>query len=132
MLFDLSIFMPQHWLLLLAAFVIAFVAIYLQVTSAKGKVARVGLSLATIITALTIFYLPSNQLSLGLFIATILILIIGTTDEHTSIPAPIQFLCQIIIASILIYFGWHIGFISNPFGQGILYLTPYIIPAATL
>ncbi|PJA00433.1 MAG: hypothetical protein COX78_00500 [Candidatus Levybacteria bacterium CG_4_10_14_0_2_um_filter_35_8] len=68
-----------------------------------------------------IIFLPVEKITVALFIAGLISLTIGVLDDKYDISPYFRFLINIISASIVVYAGANIPFITNPFG-GILYL----------
>jgi len=62
----------------------------------------------------------------GLFICLTLMMLLGVHDDIRGVSARFKFLCQIIISFLLIYFGFSIDFINNPF-NGIIFLPKWLV-----
>lgn len=74
-----------------------------------------------------IFFLPVNSLTVALFVASLLALLVGVFDDKYDISPYIRFGFNIICALIVVYSGISISFITNPFG-GILHLDTISLP----
>jgi len=68
-----------------------------------------------------IIFLPVEKITIALFIGGLISLIIGVLDDKYDISPYFRFLINVVSASIVVYAGANIPFITNPFG-GILYL----------
>lgn len=86
----------------------------------KGIVPRAGgvpIFLAIMLTAL--IFLPINKIMLGILLASALLVIVGTIDDHNDISPYIRFGLNLAISAIVIGFGLGIPYLSNPFGEAI-------------
>lgn len=54
---------------------------------------------------------------IGILIAGILILIFGLLDDYFNFFAWPQFIFQTLVAVLVLFFGFHLDFLTNPFGQ---------------
>ncbi len=79
----------------------------------------IPLFIGTIVTGL--FFLPITKVTIGIFIASFLSLVIGILDDKYDISPYLRFIVNIISAMIVVFTGANILFITNPFG-GILNL----------
>lgn len=78
-----------------------------------------------------IIFLPYTPVTVSLFIASLISLIVGILDDKFDVSPYIRFLMNIISALIVVSAGITVTFITNPFG-GILFLDqipylPYLI-----
>ncbi len=80
-----------------------------------------GIPLFLGVLAASILFLPLTKLTITLFIASLLTLIIGTLDDKYDISPYVRFSINIICGLVVIFGGVGIPFITNPFG-GILHL----------
>lgn len=111
-------------------FLISFIAVFAIASNWNLKGFRVpkkniyfaGLMPAVVIAVLTLLILKNLALGLGLIIATLLIIFIGRIDEKNRLTASAQLFWQIVVALVLVMFGWVIPHVSNPIGEGVLYL----------
>lgn len=74
-----------------------------------------------------LLFLPIEKITIALFLAGLICLLIGVLDDKYDISPYFRFLINIISAAIVVYAGANIAFITNPFG-GILYLNSVQIP----
>jgi len=74
-----------------------------------------------------LIFMPLNRTVEGIIIGGTLMLILGLIDDKFELSAPVKFLGQIAAASILIFYGMEIEFITNPFG-GLFFLGIYSAP----
>lgn len=72
-----------------------------------------------------LLFLPQTRVTVGLFLAASISLIVGILDDKFDVSPYIRFLTNILSALIVIYSGVSIAFITNPLG-GILNLSPLI------
>jgi UDP-GlcNAc:undecaprenyl-phosphate GlcNAc-1-phosphate transferase len=72
-------------------------------------------------------FLPKTQITIAIFIASFLSLIIGVLDDKFDLSPYLRFLVNIVSAAIVIFAGVNIAFITNPFG-GILHLNKITVP----
>lgn len=75
--------------------------------------------------------LPHNKITIALFSASLISLIVGVIDDKYDISPYVRFLFNIVAAIIVVRSGLDIPFITNPFG-GILYLTNFNFPIPLL
>ena len=86
-----------------------------------------GISLFIGIAITGLLFLPIEKITIALFLAGFICLIIGVLDDKYDISPYFRFLINIVSATIVVYAGANISFITNPFG-GILYLSSVQIP----
>jgi UDP-GlcNAc:undecaprenyl-phosphate GlcNAc-1-phosphate transferase len=72
-------------------------------------------------------FLPIEKITIALFLAGFICLLVGILDDKYDISPYFRFLINIVSAAIVVYAGANIAFITNPFG-GILYLNSVQIP----
>lgn len=75
----------------------------------------------------SLIFLPIEKITIALFFAGLLSLIIGVLDDKYDISPYFRFLVNVISAVIVVYAGANISFITNPFG-GILSLNALQLP----
>jgi UDP-GlcNAc:undecaprenyl-phosphate GlcNAc-1-phosphate transferase len=68
---------------------------------------------------------------LGVMLSSTLILLIGFIDDLMGLSAGVKFFFQLAVAFMVIYFGVHITFLSNPF-NGLILLGSASIPLTAL
>ncbi|MFW6034639.1 MAG: glycosyltransferase family 4 protein [Halothermotrichaceae bacterium] len=78
-----------------------------------------------------IFLVPLNNILTGIILGGTVILFVGIIDDLYELSPPIKLAGQIGAASILLYYGISIEFITNPFG-GMIYLGYWGIPLTLL
>jgi len=91
-----------------------------------------GIAIFLGVLVAAIIFLPINQLTIAVFIAALLALIIGVIDDKFNAQAKdvspyLRFLVNILCAVIIVGSGITIPFITNPFG-GILQLDTISLP----
>lgn len=94
----------------------------------KKKIYFAGLIPLGVITVVSLAVLPSLALKLGLAVTAGMIAIIGRADERKPLTAPAQLFWHIVIALMLVMFGWGIPYVSNPVGEGVLYVGVLSLP----
>lgn len=80
-----------------------------------------------------LFFLPVNQLTISIYFASFLALVVGVIDDKLNarskdVSPYLRFLINILCAIIVVGSGVTIPFITNPFGGGILHLSAMKIP----
>ena len=118
---DASIVKPIHLYILLGGFIASFALIGLQIRIAKKTPIYAGAIIAILTAIITMLILP-DKLGLGIALAILLAVIVGGSDEITPMSAMRQLAWQIIIASMLVWFGWQIPYITNVFHEGVMSL----------
>lgn len=63
-----------------------------------------------------LLFLPITKATIGIFVASFLSLIIGVLDDKYDISPYLRFIVNIISATIVVFAGANILFITNPFG----------------
>lgn len=79
----------------------------------------IPLFLGVLISAL--IFLPINKITVAIFIASLISLIVGVLDDKLDISPYIRFTLNIVCAVIVVAAGVSVSYITNPLG-GILYL----------
>ncbi len=69
-----------------------------------------------------IFFLPIGKITIALFVAALLSVVVGTLDDKYDISRYIRFCINILCALIVVSSGIGIPFINNPFGSGVIHL----------
>lgn len=79
------------------------------------------------------FYVDTRAMEnlTGILIAGVMMLILGMVDDKISIPAKVKFLCQILIAIVLIKFKVAITFLNIP-GMGMVFLPLWLTWTLTI
>ncbi|MGH7245576.1 MAG: glycosyltransferase family 4 protein [Candidatus Levyibacteriota bacterium] len=80
-----------------------------------------GIPLFVGITLTALFFVPINPITIALFIASLIAVIVGTLDDKKDISPYVRFGVNILCALIVIAAGVNKPFITNPLG-GILHL----------
>lgn len=138
---DTSLLSAQYGLLLMIGFVVTYgvlLLLYVVHTRVLGKRNIIYVTGSVVITSCSIssFYiLGLSALWLGVALAGLLALLSGTLDERKRLSVAAQLIAQISIAAIVVTGGWIIRYVSNPSGQGVLYLDwftigPWMIPGS--
>ncbi len=82
-------------------------------------------------------FLPKNNFTIAIFIASLIMLIVGIADDKQNsrsrdISPYVRFLINILTAVIVVGSGISIHFITNPFGGGLIYLDSMKLPIFNL
>ncbi len=85
-----------------------------------------GLALILVFVLATLIFVPVGEEFLGIFLALLLILVVGVWDDYKKLSPLFQFFWQLVVAFVAILSGISINFIANPFG-GLIYLNQSII-----
>jgi len=99
----------------------------------KNPVPRMGglaIFLGTIISML--IFLPKSHETLGIVFGAFIIVILGLFDDKYELNAKVKLLGQVAAASVLIFAGVRIDWLSNPFGKELIYLYWFSIPITLL
>lgn len=86
-----------------------------------------GLPLFAGVLIASIIFLPISKLTIIIFLASFISLVIGLLDDKHDISPYVRFLVNIICAILVILAGVNIPFITNPLG-GILFFSAFKIP----
>ncbi len=78
-----------------------------------------------------LFFLPFNSSLAGILLGGSLMLGVGLLDDIYELPALFKLVAQVLAASILVFAGIKIEFITNPFG-GLIYLGQLATPLTIL
>lgn len=78
-----------------------------------------------------IFFLPKTEITIALFLASLLALVVGVLDDKYDISPYVRFGINILTAVLVVAAGVHIPFITNPFG-GIIPLSSLTIPLSLI
>ncbi|HBE90380.1 MAG TPA: hypothetical protein DDW41_04195 [Candidatus Andersenbacteria bacterium] len=110
---------------------------FLRVVPAHHAVYFAGFVLVAVIALIAFVSIESKPLRFGLLSAAFLTLLIGLYDEQYSLSPRAQLIWQIMIATIVVLWGWRISYISQPSANGIIYLDqftlgPLVWPASFL
>ena len=72
-----------------------------------------------------LIFLPINQITQALFLASFIALVTGVLDDKFEISPYLRFVINILCAIIVIWAGVNVSFITNPLG-GILFLNQFV------
>lgn len=75
----------------------------------------------------SLFFLPIEKITIFIFFAAFICLLIGTLDDKFDISPYLRFVINIVAAVIVVFAGVNVPFITNPFG-GILFLNSLHLP----
>lgn len=93
----------------------------------EGIIPRAGGSAVFLGIAVTILlFIPVNKIIAGILIGSILITLLGLADDYYDISPYKRFFLNIAIATITVFFGLGVPYISNPFG-GVIRLDTVIL-----
>lgn len=127
MLLDLTPLTVSHLVYFGLSFALAWAAIVFVLRQPKPwlRLARpqiyfAGVIVVAITAALSAYVVTDPRLRLGLLLAAIVTLLIGTLDEIHSLHPGHQLLWQAIIAAIAAGSGWVIRYVSAPQGTGVI------------
>lgn len=92
-----------------------------------------GLSLFLGVIISGIIFLPMNNLTVSLFIAGLIMLVVGIIDDiqnsiSRDVSPYLRFLVNIFVAILVVNAGVSIQFITNPFGGGLIFLDQLQFP----
>lgn len=138
-MFDLTPLTEYHFIIFLAVFLFLYLAVWAivyifrpeshrvpetNVPNAKHLVYYVGAYVVAVISvASAVVLIDELSLLMGLITGAILILLIGSTDEKHGLSPMRQLVWQVLIAATVVYFGFAIPHVSNPFSGGIIDLS---------
>jgi UDP-N-acetylmuramyl pentapeptide phosphotransferase/UDP-N-acetylglucosamine-1-phosphate transferase len=120
--FDVSLLQPWHAYLFLTIFAVTFFLVKVEISGGKRMIPRVGLLLVGIISLASFFIIEDMLLRLSFLAAAIIVALVGRADEVRPLSADAQFAWQLGIVALLVFAGWTIPFVSNPWGEGIISL----------
>lgn len=141
---DLTPLGPYDLLWFGAAFVVVWGAVgvlhrqqWLRAVRERPAVAYGGAVLIGVVTMLLFFALDDVRLQIGLSAAAFLALFIGILDENVQLSVRQQLVWQIVIAALVVVWGWSIRFVSTWSGDGVIALDtlqfgPLLLPGAVL
>jgi UDP-GlcNAc:undecaprenyl-phosphate GlcNAc-1-phosphate transferase len=72
-----------------------------------------------------LIFLPLNQITIAIYLAAFIALLVGVLDDKYDLSPYLRFGMNIICALIVVGAGVSIPFITNPFGDGVLYLNQF-------
>ncbi|OGH12754.1 MAG: hypothetical protein A2776_01860 [Candidatus Levybacteria bacterium RIFCSPHIGHO2_01_FULL_40_10] len=78
-----------------------------------------GLPVYLAILIASLIFLPTDRTFIAIFFAGLLVVVIGLLDDRFDLSPYLRFIGNIVCASIVVFSGLHIPFITNPLG-GIL------------
>ncbi|MGB9779598.1 MraY family glycosyltransferase [Caldanaerobacter sp.] len=76
--------------------------------------------------------LPKSHETMGIIWGALAIVFLGVLDDKYSLNSKIKLIGQIVAAFILISSGVRIDWVSNPFGDGVIYLKSWMAISLTL
>ncbi|MBI1834075.1 MAG: undecaprenyl/decaprenyl-phosphate alpha-N-acetylglucosaminyl 1-phosphate transferase [Candidatus Andersenbacteria bacterium] len=126
---DTTLFTASYGYVWLGIFVLLNFLISREIKSGR---AYVGVLLTALVVAAAWFVIPEWGMRWGLLIASILVIIVGKSDEIMKLSARTQLIWQIVIAAIVVVSGWTIPYVSHPFADGLLNLTLFQVGPLTL
>ncbi len=85
-----------------------------------------GLPIFIAIAAAVLILLPITLVNIAILFASFIAVVVGIIDDKYDLSPYIRFIVNIICASIVVFAGVSIPFITNPFG-GILYFDTIVI-----
>jgi len=103
-----------------------------RVADDQQPVYYVGALLIGVVSLISFLIIDDPRLKIGLLAASFLTLFIGILDENNQIKPGIQFVWQLVIATIAVSWGWTIPYVSNISGTGIIDLSNYQLGAFLL
>ena len=125
-MFDLTLLQSPHVFLFGISFTVVFFLLFALAQSKYGgnrRRARYGGTVVAIVpAAAAAVWLGFDSLAAGLAAATAVILIGGTIDEISTLSPASQLAAQGTAAAIAVASGWIIPFVTNPFGEGVIYV----------
>lgn len=131
---DFRLLTSSHLSLLLVSFIATLVTIRSffrnRFRVPNKNIYYSGLALALIVTLLAIFITENFGLKISLIVAALGVTAIGRADEMFALSPRAQLLWQILFAAILAFAGWNIPYVTNPWGEGVIFLGLLSIPAA--
>lgn len=86
-----------------------------------------GIPLFISVAMSVFFFLPSNQIIFSLILASSICLIVGVLDDKYDISPYIRFIMNIFSASLVVFSGVTVPFITNPFNPGVLHLDTILL-----
>jgi UDP-GlcNAc:undecaprenyl-phosphate/decaprenyl-phosphate GlcNAc-1-phosphate transferase len=124
--FDLSPLRVDHLILFGTSFAGAFLALYAVIYRSRrhhpAAVSYAGVVIIGTIVLLAVASLADQALRLGLIMAAILTIIIGTIDELRNLKPAAQLAAQVALAATAAASGWAIRYVTNPLDPGVIQL----------
>lgn len=99
---------------------------YLRPVKSRRGVYYAGFILVAVMVLLTFANIDGLSLRFGLLAAAFVTLLIGFYDEEYSLSPQSQLIWQLIIAAIVVLWGWRITYISHPSTFGIIRLDQFV------
>ncbi len=135
--FDISLVHYWHFYLFLGVFLIVHLFLHRKSKQQEGGIPKVGFALLAITTIAALFFIPSVSQRIGFGIAALLIALVGKVDEVDPLSSRTQLAWQLIIATIVVIFGWTIPYVSNPISGGVISLgtisiSAFLIPGSII
>lgn len=81
-----------------------------------------GLGIYLAFAAAVCCFVPLTHEVQGMMLGGTLIMILGIIDDWRELPAKVKLCGQILCASVLLFYGIDINFVTNPFGDGMIHL----------
>lgn len=122
MLPDASLLTLDQLFLPLASFLLVLGGIELWRLKQTG-VLKIGALLAAVTSIIAALTIENPALQAGLLLVTSIIILIGWLDEQFKLSALQQLLWQLVIATLVVSFGWTIPHVTNPLGGGVVLLS---------
>jgi UDP-GlcNAc:undecaprenyl-phosphate GlcNAc-1-phosphate transferase len=133
-LFDTRLLTPQLLLLAGTVFAATYAALaimlrtrFLTLRAAQHQARYAGVALIASLTLASYVTVDSVPLRVGLLAGAFLILLVGTRDEQQPLTPPVQLVWQIVIATVVVAWGWTIPYVSHPWQEGIINLQWYAL-----
>ncbi|MFV9568656.1 glycosyltransferase family 4 protein [Thermoanaerobacter mathranii] len=99
-------------------------------TKPVPRLGGVAIFLGTITSIL--LFLPKTHETIGIVTGATIIAVLGLFDDKYSLSAKVKLLGQLVAAMVLIISGVRIDWLSNPFGDGMIYLKSWLAIPLTL
>jgi len=88
----------------------------------KGIIPRAGgLPIYLSILLTTLLFISINKIMIGILLSSFILLIVGLIDDYSDSSPYLRFIANIVISTIVVFFGLGIPYLSNPFG-GVIHL----------
>ena len=138
MLLDFSLVTPSHPLYFGFAFLLVFSSLawflknpsrFLRPVPSVSGAHYAGAILIGAVMVLSYLALDDLSLKIGLAAAGFFALLIGIKDENKPLSAGEQLVWQVVIVVLAVSWGWVIRYVSNPLGEGLLFLDQPLIGA---
>jgi UDP-GlcNAc:undecaprenyl-phosphate/decaprenyl-phosphate GlcNAc-1-phosphate transferase len=139
-LLDVTPLNSFHALLFLLVFALTYIVLYLLVSASFAWLRRPAAAdnikyVGPVIIAAGVFFASfflQGLLLLGLVLSAALLIIIGTYDEYFDLPPAVQLLWQAAAVLIAVLCGWMITYITNPWEEGVIFLSGINLAAGNL